>query len=83
MICARPGGAVTQVGFKPTAPRTSPTQGRGVVLRHVSARPASRRSSDADVRDWNYFLSLSLSLPTIKRKTPAEASFSPFSPSPR
>jgi hypothetical protein len=71
---------VTQVGFKPTVPRTSPTQGRGVVLRHVSARPASRRSSDADVRDRDYFLSLSL--PTIKRKTPAEASFSPFSPSP-
>jgi hypothetical protein len=59
MICARPGGAVTQVGFKPTAPRTSPTQGRGMVLRHVSARPGSRRSSDADVRDRDYFLSLS------------------------
>jgi hypothetical protein len=45
------GGIVVRVGFKPTAPRASPT-GRGEwALSHVLARPPSRRPSDANVRD--------------------------------
>jgi hypothetical protein len=74
MNCARLGGTVAWVSFKLITSSTSPTQDRGAVLSHVPARLASQRLAVADVQDWDH--SLSLSPPTIKRKTPAEASFS-------
>jgi hypothetical protein len=87
MIWARPGGTVARVGFKPTTPCVSPTRDRGAALRHVPAGMGSRRPSDADVRDWDDFLSLSLSLSLssdYKDENVGRASFFlPFSLSPR
>jgi hypothetical protein len=85
MIWAWPGGTVAGVGFKLTTPCASPTRDRGAALRHVPAGMGSRRPSDADVRDRDDFLSLSLSLSSdYKDENVGRASFFlPFSLSSR